>query len=64
VGAIGRTGPVASDSSEIHFKPRPVMSDSSGDVGLVCGMKRGIPERFMMCDTSLGSVELLNLVMI
>ena len=40
------------------------MSDSSGDVGLVCGMKRGIPERFMMCDTSLGSVELLNLVMI
>jgi hypothetical protein len=42
VGANGRIGPVMSDSSENHSIPCPVLSDSSGGVGLVCGMKRGI----------------------
>ena len=38
----GRTGPVTSDSSENRWILRPVVSDSSNGVGLVCGMKRGI----------------------
>ena len=42
MGSIGRTGPVASTSSEIFCNQCPVMSNSSGAVGLVCGMKRGI----------------------
>jgi hypothetical protein len=42
VEAIGRTGPVASDWSEISWNVCPVVSDWSGGVGLVCGMKRGI----------------------
>ena len=40
--AIGRPGPVVSDPSEIHYILCLVVSDSSGGVGLVCGMKRGI----------------------
>src|ERR1035437_6218621 len=58
VGANGRTGPVVSDWSEKVrvLRPvvsvwsekvrvlRPVVSVWSGGVGLVCGMKRGIPE--------------------
>ena len=48
--AFGRTGPVVSDSSEIHCNCCPVVSDSSGGVGLVCGMKRGIssPEQALV----------------
>jgi hypothetical protein len=42
VEAIGRTGPLTSDSSENRWTLRPVVSDSSNGVGLVCGMKRGI----------------------
>jgi hypothetical protein len=42
MGANGRSGPVASDWSEIHCIDCPVASDWSGGVGLVCGMKRGI----------------------
>jgi hypothetical protein len=42
VGAIGRSGPVASDWSEKVKIPRPVASVWSGGVGLVCGMRRGI----------------------
>jgi len=38
----GRTGPVTSDWSEKLRVHRPVVSDWSGGVGLVCGMKRGI----------------------
>jgi hypothetical protein len=33
---------VVSDSSEFHGNRCPVVSDWSGGVGLVCGMKRGI----------------------
>jgi hypothetical protein len=44
VGANGRTGPVRSHSSEIPCIRCPVVSDWSGGVGLVCGMKRGISE--------------------
>jgi hypothetical protein len=40
--AIGRTGPVAADSSENRCACRPVESDPSGGVVLVCRMKRGI----------------------
>ena len=40
--AFDRNGPVRSDSSEFHCTHRPEVSDSSGGVGLVCGMKRGI----------------------
>ena len=42
MGATGRNGSVASDSSEIDRIPCPVVSVWSGGVGLVCGMKRGI----------------------
>ena len=42
--ANGRTGPVTSDWSENLRVLRPVVSDWSGGVGLVCGMKRGISE--------------------
>ena len=42
--ANGRTGPVVSDWSENDCTLRPVVSDSSGGVGMVCGMKRGISE--------------------
>jgi hypothetical protein len=42
VGGYGRTGPVVSDSSENRWVLRPVVSDWSGGVGVVCGMKRGI----------------------
>jgi hypothetical protein len=42
VGANGRTGPVKSIWSENLCELRPVVSDLSGGVGLVCGMKRGI----------------------
>jgi hypothetical protein len=44
VGAIGRTGPVASELSENRCPVRPVASDWSGGVGLLCGMKRGITD--------------------
>ena len=44
MGANRRNGPAASDSSEIHCAHCPVASDSSGAVGLVCGMKRGNSE--------------------
>jgi hypothetical protein len=37
-----RIGPVASDLSEVHCNHRPLVSDASGGVGLVCGMKCGI----------------------
>lgn len=42
VGEIGRTCPVVSEWSRIISEVRPVASVSSGGVGLVCGMKRGI----------------------
>jgi hypothetical protein len=42
VGANGRTRPVRSDWSENLSVLRPLVSDWFGDVGLVCGMKRGI----------------------
>jgi hypothetical protein len=42
VGAIGRSDPDVSQWSENPNSLRPVVSDSSGGVGLVCGMKRGI----------------------
>src|ERR1035438_6430848 len=42
VGAIGRVGPTWSDSSGLHFIHCSVVLDSSGGVGLVCGMRRGI----------------------
>jgi hypothetical protein len=45
VEAISRTGPVTLESSGNHCIPCPVMSDSSGGVGLVCGIKRGIDQR-------------------
>jgi hypothetical protein len=41
VGAIGRYGPVQLESSEFHDITRPVFV-SSGGVGLVCGVRRGI----------------------
>jgi len=44
VKANRRTGPVMSDTSENRWTNGPVMSDSSGGVALVCGMKRGIPD--------------------
>jgi hypothetical protein len=44
VEAFSRTGPVASDSSEIRPILCPVVSVWSGGVGLVYGMKRGIPD--------------------
>ena len=40
----GRTGPVVSVWSENDCTLRPVVSDRSGGVGMVCGMKRGISE--------------------
>jgi hypothetical protein len=42
VEVFGRSGPVVSDSAEIHCVHGPVVSESSGGVVLVCGMKRGI----------------------
>ena len=42
--AFCRNGPVASDLSENDCALRPVASDWSGSVGMVCGMKRGISE--------------------
>jgi len=39
---VGANGLAVSDSSEFHLNCCPVVSDSSGGVGLVCGMKRGI----------------------
>ena len=44
MGANGRIGAVGSDWSENHCIRCPVVSDWSGGVGLVCGMKRGISE--------------------
>jgi len=46
VKANGRSGPVRSIWSEFHYAHCPVVSDSSSDVGLVCGMKRGICAKF------------------
>jgi hypothetical protein len=42
VGAIGRYGPVQLESSEFLDICRPVVFVSSGGVGLVCGVRRGI----------------------
>ena len=42
MGAKRRIGPVVSDSSEFHRNRCPVVSVSSGGVGLVCEIKRGI----------------------
>ena len=42
MGAVGRSGPVKSDWPEKLSDLRPVVSDWSGEVGLVCGMERGI----------------------
>jgi hypothetical protein len=42
LGAIGRTGLVASDWSEKLRVLRPVVLVASGGVGLVYGMQRGI----------------------
>ena len=65
MGANGRTGPVASDSTEILCIHCPVASDSSGDVGLVCGMKRGISRSNILrvgfiFDANLGCVQLTS----
>ena len=42
--AFGRNGPVVSDWSDNLTALRRVVSDWSGGVGIVCGMKRGTPE--------------------
>ena len=42
MGADGRTGLILSVSSEFYCTLCSAVSDWSGDVGLVCGMKRGI----------------------
>jgi hypothetical protein len=42
VGANGRSGPVTSEWSDNRCVFRPAVSDWSGRVGLICGLKRGI----------------------
>jgi hypothetical protein len=42
---VCRTHLIASDWSEKLWSSCPVLLDSSGGVGLVCGMKRGILKR-------------------
>jgi hypothetical protein len=42
---VCRTYLIASDSSEKLWSSCPVLLDSSGGVGLVCGMKRGVLKR-------------------
>jgi len=54
VDANCRTGPVVSDWSENDCTLRLVVSDLSGGVGVVCGMKRGISE----VDLSLVQVQI------
>ena len=48
MGAIGRASSVVSDSSAFRCSHCPVLSDSFGGVGLVCGMKRGISDEAML----------------
>jgi hypothetical protein len=52
VGANSRSGPVVSDSSEYRKVFCLMVSDWSGGVSLVCGMKRGISTEVIRIDFS------------
>ena len=58
--AIGRSGPVVLDSSGNRWVLRPVVSDWSGGVGLVCGMKCGITAKDWAFKSSLNDVTSHN----